>query len=94
MEEYVVRILNIEHVTHDVKRFQVEKPAGYSFIPGQATEMSINTPAWRNEKRPFTFTYLRSASYLEFTIKIYSERNGVTNAPGQLIIETTGKPGC
>lgn len=88
MEKHVVKILNIKQVTHDVKRFRVEKPAGYSFIPGQATEISINTPAWRNEKRPFTFTCLRSASYLEFTIKIYSERNGVTNALGKL------KPGA
>jgi ferredoxin-NADP reductase len=84
MEEHVVKIISIEHVPHDVKRFRVEKPAGYSFIPGQATEVSINTTALRNEKRPFTFTCLNSASYLEFTIKIYSSRNGVTNELGKL----------
>ncbi len=88
MEEHIVRILNIEKVTHDVKRFQVEKPEGYSFIPGQATDVTINTPQFRNRKNPFTFTCLNSAPYLEFTIKIYSSRNGVTNELGKL------KPGA
>jgi ferredoxin-NADP reductase len=86
MEEHVVRILNIEQVTHDVKRFQYEKPDGYSFIPGQATEFSINTPELKDEKRPFTFTCLNSEPYLECTIKIYSSRNGITNELGKLKI--------
>ena len=47
MEEHIVRILSVDQVTHDVKRFRVEKPEGYSFIPGQATEVSINTPEFK-----------------------------------------------
>lgn len=88
MEEHIVKILDIEEVTHDVKSFKVEKPKGYSFIPGQATEVSINVEGLRNEKRPFTFTSLNSSDFLEFTIKIYSERNGITNELGKL------KPGA
>jgi ferredoxin-NADP reductase len=88
MEEHIVRILRIEQVTHDVKRFQVEKPEGYSFIPGQATDVSINSPELRDEKRPFTFTCLNREPYLEFTIKIYPSHNGVTNELGKL------KPGA
>ena len=88
MEEYIVKILNIEQVTHDVRRFQFEKPAGYTFIPGQATDVSINRPALKNEKRPFTFTSLNSSDYLEFTIKIYTDHNGITNELGKL------KPGA
>ena len=84
MEEHIVRILNIQQITHDVKRFQIEKPAGYSFIPGQATDVSVNSAALKDEKRPFTFTSLTSEPHLEFTIKIYSSRNGVTNALGNL----------
>jgi len=84
MEEHIVSILGIEDVTHDVKRFRVEKPKGYSFIPGQATEVSINTAEFKDERRPFTFTSLNSDTFLEFTIKIYSSRNGVTNALGQV----------
>ena len=71
-------------VTHDVKRFRVEKPEGYSFIPGQATEVSINTPELKDEKRPFTFTCLNREPYLEFTIKIYPSHNGITNELGKL----------
>ncbi len=84
MEELIVKILDIMQVTHDVKRFQVEKPKGYSFIPGQATEVSVNTPELRNRKNPFTFTCLTRMPYLEFTIKIYPERHGVTAALGNL----------
>lgn len=88
MEEHIVRILRIEQVTHDVKRFQVEKPEGYSFIPGQATDVSINSSELRDEKRPFTFTCLNREPYLEFTIKIYPSHNGITNELGKL------KPGA
>jgi ferredoxin-NADP reductase len=88
MEEHVVRILSIEQVTHDVKRFRFEKPEGYSFIPGQATDVSINTPELKNELRPFTFTCLNREPYLEFTIKIYQSHNGITNELGKL------KPGA
>jgi ferredoxin-NADP reductase len=79
MSEFAVRILNIEEVTHDVKRFEIEKPDGYTFVPGQATEVAINKPEWKNEKRPFTFTSLNEWPYLEFTIKAYSSHKGVTD---------------
>ena len=84
MEEHIVKILNIQQVTYDVKAFHVEKPVGYSFIPGQATDVSINVPSLMNEKRPFTFTSKISDPYLEFTIKIYSHHNGITNELGNL----------
>jgi ferredoxin-NADP reductase len=83
MEE-IVKILETEPVTHDVRRFRVEKPPGYHFNPGQATEVSINKPGWVEERRPFTFTALNDAPYLEFTIKIYSDHSGVTNELGKL----------
>jgi ferredoxin-NADP reductase len=83
MEE-IVKIISIEPVTHDVTRFRVEKPAGYSFVPGQATEVSINKEGWRDERRPFTFTALNEAPYLEFTIKSYRDHSGVTNELSKL----------
>lgn len=86
MAEFAVRILDIENVTHNVKRFRVEKPAGYTFVPGQATEVAINKPDWKHEKRPFTFTCLNSEPYLEFVIKGYPERKGVTGALHQLSV--------
>lgn len=84
MEEHVVKIIKIEQVTHDVIRFQVEKPEGYSFVSGQATEVSINTRALLLERRPFTFTSINSDPYLEFIIKIYPSHNGITSELGKL----------
>jgi len=83
-QEYPVRIQSIEPVTHDVKRFRFDKPFGYSFSPGQATEVSINKGNWKEERRPFTFTCLNEDPFLEFTIKIYSDHPGVTNELGKL----------
>lgn len=84
MKNHIVKIISIELVTHDVKRFKIQKPDGYKFTPGQATEVSINTPALKNEKRPFTFTSLNDNEHLEFTIKIYDSHNGVTKELGKL----------
>lgn len=84
MEEHIVKILSIEPVTHNVKHFKLQKPGGYQFIPGQATEVAINKPGWESERRPFTFTSLNEWDHLEFTIKIYSDHKGVTDQLGQL----------
>jgi len=92
MDKYIVKVLNTEFVTHNVKRFVIEKPAGYSYIPGQATDVSINKPGFEDELRPFTFTSLPDDDHLEFTIKIYTGHNGITeklldiNAGDELII--------
>ncbi|MGF7231534.1 FAD-binding oxidoreductase [Arachidicoccus sp.] len=79
MEEYIVKIISIEPVTHNVLRIRVEKPEGYSFVPGQATEVCINKDNFKEERRPFTFTSLNDSKYLEFTIKTYTDHDGVTN---------------
>jgi hypothetical protein len=82
-----------EFVTHDTKRFILEKPTNYRFTPGQATLVSINKPNLKDEKRPFTFTSLNQDEVLEFTIKKYPQHNGVTEKlhklePGdELILE-------
>ena len=79
MSEYAVKVLEAKFITHDVKRFVVEKPEGYDFIPGQATDISINMPDWKDKLRPFTFTSLRESKSLEFMIKLYRDHDGVTN---------------
>ncbi|MCB2194756.1 MAG: flavodoxin reductase [Bacteroidetes bacterium] len=81
---HIVKILNIEEVTHDVLKFTVEKPNNYNFKPGQATTVSINKDNWKDKKRPFTFTSLNSDNHLEFIIKIYTDHDGVTKELGQL----------
>ena len=77
--ENIVKIREIGQVTHDVKYFRIEKPAGYTFLPGQATDLSINKAGMEGETRPFTFTSLADKPYLEFTIKRYPSHHGVTD---------------
>jgi ferredoxin-NADP reductase len=78
MERHVVKVLKTEFVTHNVKRFTLEKPVGYTFVSGQATDVSINRPGLEDDLHPFTFTCLNTDDHLEFTIKIYKGNNGLT----------------
>ena len=93
MAQHIIKIKSVHHVTHDVLRFRTEKPDGFTFMPGQATRVSINKEGWEKKRRPFTFTCLPTESFLEFTIKTYPSHEGVTNQllslkPGdELIIE-------
>ncbi len=79
MSTHIVRITEIINRTHNVRTYRVEKPKGFSFTPGQATELNLRKPGWEKEKRPFTFTCLPDDNYLEFTIKSYHDHDGVTH---------------
>jgi ferredoxin-NADP reductase len=88
MKNYIVKILKKDFVTHDVKSFIFEKPKGYKFIPGQATDASINTKEFKEKKNPFTFASKNSDLVLEFIMKRY---DGITSNfhelnPGEEII--------
>jgi propane monooxygenase reductase component len=74
-----VEIADTVSVTHNVRHYRLQRPKGYSFSPGQATEVSIDRSGWQDKKRPFTFTSLPGAEQLEFTIKSYFDHTGVTN---------------
>lgn len=80
----IVKVLEARFITHNVKLFVVEKPEEYDFIPGQAVNISINLPDWKDQLRPFTFTNLREDNFLEFMIKIYNDHKGVTNELGKI----------
>ena len=82
MEPYQLRILDKSIVTHDTFAFKIEKPKGYSFVPGQATELSLLKEGWEDVKRPFSFTSLPKDDFLEFTIKTYDDHEGVTKRLG------------
>ncbi len=79
MEKHTVSIKSIENVTHDTLKIHTEKPANYTFKPGQATEIAINKNGWQNERRPFTFTSLPEDKDLQFVIKTYPEHDGATD---------------
>ena len=81
---HTVTLLMSQFVTHDVKRFIVSKPAGFSIVPGQGVELAINRPGQSEQGRPFTPTGLADDRVLEFTIKAYPAHAGVTQALHQL----------
>lgn len=76
--DYHTTILMTEFITHDVKRFVITRPEGFSFQPGQGVELAIDQPGWEKEKRPFTPTSLQDDKVLEFSIKGYPEHKGMT----------------
>ena len=84
MEPQIVKIISTTPVTHNVKRFTVERPGQLDFVPGQAADLSINHPDWKDLLRPFTFTGLPDWDHIEFTIKIYPDHHGVTEQLGKL----------
>ena len=81
------QLLMSKFVTHDVKRFVVEKPKGFEFTPGQGVLLAIDAPGLADDEHPFTPTSLAEDKVLEFTIKGYPEHQGMTDrlhklAPG------------
>ncbi|WP_153799631.1 FAD-binding oxidoreductase [Foetidibacter luteolus] len=85
MQTFHLKILSVKQVTHNVRSFTIEKPEGYNYEPGQATELSLLKEGWEKEKRPFTFTSLTDDNNLEFTIKCYTDHDGVTNQLAQVV---------
>ncbi|MBX2931400.1 MAG: flavodoxin reductase [Chitinophagaceae bacterium] len=74
-----VKIISVEHLTHDVLRIRAEKPEGLQYTPGQAMDISINKKGWEDKLSAFTFTSLPEDNFIEFTIKTYPSRQRVTN---------------
>lgn len=83
-DQHVSTLLMSTFVTHDVKRFVLTKPDGFTFKPGQGVELAINQSDWKEESRPFTPTGHVNDRVLEFTIKAYPEHEGVTQQLHQL----------
>lgn len=84
MAEHTVRILESVFINHDVKRLRIERPPGYTFVPGQGTYVTTDAPDAPGEARPFTFTSLQEWPDLELIIRIYREHHGVTERIGRL----------
>lgn len=84
---------SIAPVTHDTWHLIFDRPAGFDFAPGQATFWALNKDDWRDADRGFTMTSHPEAEAVEFVIKSYPDRNGVTAQipsmqPGDSVIAT------
>ncbi|MGF1637462.1 MAG: flavodoxin reductase [Cyclobacteriaceae bacterium] len=79
MPSHNVKIKSVKKLTHDVLQIITEKPSNFEFKPGQATEVAIKGKSSRGEESPFCFSSLPTEDHLEFVIKTYPERDGLTD---------------
>jgi len=77
-----ITLRRIEPVTPSTYRLTFDKPDGFTFSPGQATDVAVLKDGWEDEKRPFTFTSFPDDHHLEFVIKSYPHHDGVTEQIG------------
>ncbi len=88
---HTLTLREIAPVTHNVNHLVFDRPDGFDFQPGQATDFALDKDGWRDRQRPFTFTNLPDSDRLEFTIKSYPAHDGVTEqiahlAPGDTVL--------
>ncbi len=77
----------IEPVTHDTYHLVFDRPGGFEYSPGQGVELALLKDGWEDKGRAFTPVSLPHEPTLEFVIKTYPDRHGVTGQIG------TMKPG-
>ena len=75
---YKLTLQEIAEVTHDVHRLTFNRPDGFAFEAGQATELTLHKDGLEDESRPFTMTSRPNDKHLEFVIKSYPDHDGVT----------------
>ena len=75
---YELTLQEIAKVTHDVHRLTFNRPDGFAFEAGQATELTLHKDGLEDESRPFTMTSRPNDTHLEFVIKSYPAHHGVT----------------
>jgi len=81
---YELTLQKIQPVTHDTHHLVFDRPGGYEFTPGQATDLTLAKEGWKDEARPFTFVNLPGSNTLEFVIKSYPDHDGVTEQIGMM----------
>ncbi len=79
MSYYEVKIIDIKNIALNTYCIRVEKPKGYSFIPGQFTNLLFDETNPINKKALFCFTGLTDADYLEFIVKYNNNGNLLVN---------------
>ncbi len=81
---HTLKVLNSHYITHNVKRFSIEKPEDFTYRPGQSAHISLNLPGWEDKIRQFAFTSLNAWPFIEFIVKVYEDHEGVTKRMGTL----------
>lgn len=77
---YLVKITKKDWLSHNMIRFVIEKPTTFKSTIGQAIELTINSPRFKDKFAPFTLTSFPEDDCLELMIKIYPKHKGLTLA--------------
>ncbi|MCR9085761.1 MAG: flavodoxin reductase [Rhodobacteraceae bacterium] len=75
---YELHLAKIDLVARRVHRLRMRRPSGFTYVPGQAVDITLARDGWRDEPRPFTIVSLLEDPDLEFLIKAYPDHGGVT----------------
>lgn len=81
---YRAKVLHKQEINHNVICFQIQKPYGYTFTPGQAIDLSIDQPGYELEVAPFTITNTKESPFLELYIKINPRKDSLTHGLASL----------
>lgn len=81
-----LRIEAITPLARNVFEYELQKPSGFDFKPGQAVNVAIDKEGWRDQWRPFTLTSLPGWDRLQLMIKSYHDHQGVTEQLGRLLV--------
>jgi ferredoxin-NADP reductase len=69
--EFRVKILAAVYQNRSIRHFVIEKPEGYTFEPGQSTEVSLDQEKSALLRRAFSFTGIPDTHHLEFMARLY-----------------------
>lgn len=83
---YTLTLMETEALTGDTYRLLFNRPDGFTFEAGQATELALQKDGLREEARPFTMTSRPTDPHLEFVIKSYPDHDGVTQHIPDLVM--------
>ena len=55
---YELHLAKIDLVARRVHRLRMRRPSGFTYVPGQAVDITLARDRWRDEPRPFTIVSL------------------------------------
>lgn len=79
-EKHTVTIKSLRHEADNILHLILEKPDGFRHKPGQAVLFHLTDEGADEEPSPFSPVSLPDADELEFFIKVYPKRDGLTDA--------------
>ncbi|HLV39328.1 hypothetical protein [Xanthomarina sp.] len=83
------KVIRVSAINYNVILLQITKPWSFDFNIGQAVELSIDKPGYELAVAPFTIANIPTDNYLEFIIKVYPSKNGLTKGIAELLPNDT-----